>query len=128
VLINFLPLPEATKSAFGVGRWGLLALLISFALAILYRFGPYRERAKWRWITLGSATATTVWLGGSGLFSFYVSHFGAYDKTYGSLAAPVVLLLWFWLSALVVLLGAEIDAEMEHDDGKTARPLPAGAP
>jgi membrane protein len=62
------------------------------------------------------------------LFSFYVSRFGGYDRTYGSLAAPVVLLLWFWLSALVVLIGAEIDAEMEHADGKIARRLPAGAP
>jgi membrane protein len=128
VLINFLPLSAAGKAILGVGRWILLALMICFALAVLYRFGPCRERAKWRWITLGSATATLVWLIGSGLFSFYVSHFGSYDKTYGSLAAPVVLLLWFWLSALVVLLGAEVDAEMEHDDGKTARALPDGAP
>jgi membrane protein len=127
-VIDYVPLPEGSKSMLSVGRWILLALLVCFALAVLYRFGPYRERAKWRWITLGSATATLVWLAGSGLFSFYVAHFGSYDKTYGSLAAPVVLLLWFWLSALVVLVGAEIDAEMEHDDGKTARPLPSGAP
>jgi membrane protein len=127
-LINFLPLSAAGKTILSVGRWILLALMICFALAVLYRFGPCREHAKWRWITLGSAAATLVWLIGSGLFSFYVSHFGSYDKTYGSLAAPVVLLLWFWLSALVVLLGAEVDAEMEHDDGKTARALPDGAP
>jgi len=127
-IIDFLPLAPALKSALGLGRWPLLALLIGFALAVLYRFGPYRERAKWRWITLGSAIATLLWLLGSGLFSIYVSRFSSYDKTYGSLAAPVVLLLWFWLSALVVLLGAEIDAEMEHADGKAARPLPDGAP
>jgi membrane protein len=65
---------------------------------------------------------------GSGVFSVYVSRFGSYDATYGSLAAPVVLLLWFWLSALAVLVGAEIDAEMEHADGKEARPLPRRAP
>jgi membrane protein len=128
MIIEVLPLAPAAKSAFGLGRWPLLAGLICFALAILYRFGPYRERAKWRWITLGSAIATILWLLGSWLFSFYVSRFGSYDKTYGSLAAPVVLLLWFWLSALVVLLGAEIDAEMEHADGKAARSLPNGAP
>lgn len=127
-IIDYLPLDSAAKSAFGLGRWPLLAVLIGFALAVLYRFGPYRERAKWRWITLGSAIATLLWLGGSWLFSFYVSRFGSYDKTYGSLAAPVVLMLWFWLSALVVLLGAEIDAEMQHADGKAARPLPVGAP
>jgi membrane protein len=128
VIIDVMPLSAAVKSALGLGRWPLLAVLVCFALAVLYRFGPYRERAKWRWITLGSAIATILWLIGSGLFSFYVSRFGSYDKTYGSLAAPVVLLLWFWLSALVVLLGAEIDAEMEHADGKAARPLPDGAP
>ncbi len=127
-VIDYLPLDPAAKSALGLGRWPLLALMICFALAVLYRFGPYRERAKWRWITLGSVIATLLWLLGSWLFSFYVSRFGSYDKTYGSLAAPVVLLLWFWLSALVVLLGAEIDAEMEHADGKAARPLPVGAP
>lgn len=127
-VIDFLPLSQDAKAALGLGRWPLLAVLICFALAVLYRFGPYRERAKWRWITLGSASATLVWLIGSGLFSFYVSHFGSYDKTYGSLAAPVVLLLWFWLSALVILIGAEIDAEMEHADGKAARTLPEGAP
>jgi membrane protein len=127
-VIHYLPLDSGSKAALGLGRWPLLAVLIGFALAVLYRFGLYRERAKWRWITLGSAIATLLWLIGSGLFSFYVSRFGSYDKTYGSLAAPVVLLLWFWLSALVVLLGAEIDAEMEHADGKAARPLPVGAP
>jgi membrane protein len=128
VVVDVLPLTDRGKAVLGLGRWPLLAIVICFALAVLYRFGPYRERAKWRWITLGSAIATALWLGGSGLFSFYVSHFSSYDKTYGSLAAPVVLLLWFWLSALVVLVGAEIDAEMAHADGKAARELPKGAP
>ena len=127
-LIDFLPLSPDAKNALGLGRWPLLAVLICFSLAIMYRFGPYRTRAKWRWITWGAAIATALWLAGSGAFSFYVSHFGSYDAMYGSLAAPVVLLLWFWLSALVVLLGAEIDAELEHADGRAARTLPEGAP
>jgi membrane protein len=121
-------LPFSGQSALAVGRWPPLAVLICFALAVLYRFGPCREKAKWRWITLGSAIATILWLAASGAFSFYVSRFGSYDKTYGSLAAPVVLLFWLWLSALVILFGAEIDAEMEHADGKAARSLPEGAP
>jgi membrane protein len=120
--------PHGSLSALGLVRWPILAVLICLALAVLYRFGPCREKAKWRWITLGSAVACVFWLAGSGAFSFYVSRFGSYDKTYGSLAAPVVLLLWFWLSALIVLIGAEVDAEMEHADGKEARSLPAGAP
>jgi membrane protein len=128
IVVDILPLTDEGKSVLDLGRWPLLAIVVCFALAVLYRFGPCRERAKWRWITLGSAIATLLWLMASGLFSFYVSRFGGYDKTYGSLAAPVVLLLWFWLSALVVLIGAEIDAEMEHADGKIARTLPSGAP
>jgi membrane protein len=132
-LIAVLPVvskvfPANIRFIFDLVRWPLLAVLICFALAILYRFGPYREKAKWRWITLGSATATLVWLFGCLGFTLYVAHFASYDKTYGSLAAPVVLLLWFWLTALVVLTGAEIDAEMEHADGHAARPLPEGAP
>jgi membrane protein len=128
VIIDVLPLPDGIKTTLGFGRWPLLALLVCFGLAVIYRFGPCREHSKWKWITWGAAIATTLWLAGSGAFSFYVSRFGSYDATYGSLAAPVVLLLWFWISALVALLGAEIDAEMEHDDGKKARPLPDGAP
>jgi membrane protein len=127
-VIGFLPLSEGAKAALGLGRWPLLAVLVCFALAVIYRFGPYRTKAKWRWITWGAAIATTLWLLGSGAFSLYVARFGSYDATYGSLAAPVVLLLWFWLSALVVLVGAEIDAELEHADGKAARVLPDGAP
>lgn len=128
VAINFLPLADAAKSALELGRWPLLLLLVCFGLAVVYRFGPYRVRAKWKWITWGATIAAVLWLLGSAGFSFYVSRFGSYDATYGSLAAPVVLLLWFWLSALVVLLGAEIDAELEHADGKAARAPPEGAP
>jgi membrane protein len=127
-VIAFFPLNEGLKVVLGLGRWPLLAMLVCFGLAVLYHFGPFREQAKWRWITWGAAIATVLWLAGSAAFSFYVSRFGSYDATYGSLAAPVVLLLWFWLSGLVVLLGAEIDAELEHGDGAVARAVPSGAP
>ena len=128
VLIAFLPLPDAMKTALGLGRWPLLAVLVALALAVLYRFGAYKERPKWRWISWGAAIATILWIGGSALFSFYVSNFGSYDTTYGSLAAPVVLLLWFWLSALIVLIGSEIDAELEHSDSGEVRPSPEKSP
>jgi membrane protein len=127
-VIGFLPLADWIKTALGLGRWPLLALLVCFGLAVMYRFGPSREHSKWQWITWGAAIATTLWLAGSAAFSFYVSWFGSYDATYGSLAAPVILLLWFWLSALVVLVGAEIDAELEHGNGANFIPLPEGGP
>jgi len=128
VLIGFLPLPVEVKTALDLGRWPLLALLVAFALAVVYRFGAYKEHPKWRWISWGAAIATVLWIIGSAAFSYYVSNFGSYDATYGSLAAPVVLLLWFWLSALIVLIGAEIDAELEHSDSGEVRPPPEKSP
>ena len=127
-LTGFLPLPDAMKTALDLGRWPLLAILVAFALAVVYRFGAYKEHPKWRWISWGAAIATVLWIIGSALFSYYVSNFGSYDATYGSLAAPVVLLLWFWLSALIVLIGAEIDAELEHSDSGEVRPPPEKSP
>jgi membrane protein len=115
--IALFSLPESLATALDLGRWPVLAALLSTALAVTYRFGPYKEHPKWRWISWGAAIATVLWLISSALFSFYVSHFGSYDATYGSLAAPVVLLLWFWITALIILIGAVIDAELEHSDG-----------
>jgi membrane protein len=93
-----------------------ILLLIGFVvlgLAVLYRFGPARQEAKWRWITPGSLLAAVLWLVASLLFSFYVGNFGSYDATYGSLGAVVVVLMWFYISAFVVALGAELNAELE---------------
>ena len=81
-----------------LGRWPLLALLVLFLLALLYRFGPCRENAKWRWVSVGSLFATAVWLLASAGFSFYVSHFAHYDKTYGSLGAVIIFLFWLYIS------------------------------
>jgi membrane protein len=127
-VLDFLPLADGAKSALGMGRWPVLAVMVCVGIAIVYRVGPCRDASEWKWITWGAAIATVFWLVGSAVFSFYVSHFGSYDATYGSLAAPVVLLLWLWLSALVVLVGAEIDAELEYGGGARARPPPNAAP
>lgn len=108
------------------------ALLLSFVvlgLAILYRLCPARRDARWRWVTPGSILAAVLWLLVSVLFSFYVANFGAYDATYGSLGAVVVVLLWFYLSAFVVMLGAELNAELElqtHRDTTTGPERPIG--
>jgi membrane protein len=112
-----------------VGRWPLLALLILGLLALLYRYGPCRRNAKWHWVTVGSLFATAVWLLASAGFSLYVSNFANYDKTYGSLGAVIVLLLWLYISFFIVLLGAEINAELELQTAKdttVGRPKPMG--
>ncbi|HWO41260.1 MAG TPA: YihY/virulence factor BrkB family protein [Candidatus Eisenbacteria bacterium] len=95
-------------------RWPLLAVAGMFALAILYRYGPSRDKPRWRWISWGTVIATVIWLLGSALFSFYVSHFASYNATYGSLGVVVILMMWLLLSVYSILLGAEINAEIEH--------------
>jgi membrane protein len=110
------------------GRWPLLTLMVVLGFAVLYRFAPHRSHPRWRWITWGSAIATALWIVGSVLFSFYVSHFGSYDATYGSLGAVIILLLWFWVSALVMILGAEIDSELDTRATNGGAPLAGTAP
>jgi membrane protein len=99
-------------------RWPLLYLVVLFALACLYRFGPSRTRAQWRWVTWGSAIAGGIWIVGSLLLSWYVANFGTYNATYGSLGAVIGFMVWMWLSTTIVLTGAEINAEMEHQTAK----------
>jgi membrane protein len=88
------------------------------AFAILYRYGPSRSAPRWRWITWGSAFAVTTWLAASALFSWYVAHFGSYNRTYGSLGAIIGFMTWIWVSLIVVLVGAKLDAEL----GRNATP------
>ncbi len=116
-------LPAVVNSSAGqvianVVRWPLLAVLMAAALAVLYRYAPDRDQPKMRWVTWGAGIATLLWVIGSVLFTIYVASFGHYNKTYGSLGAVVVLLLWLYLSAFIVLLGAEINAEMELQTAK----------
>ena len=99
-------------------RWLLLAALMMLGLAVLYRVAPDRNPPKFRWVSVGAAVATVLWLIGSAGFSLYVTWFGNYARTYGALAGVVVMLLWLWLTSYVVLLGAEINAEAE---GQTVR-------
>lgn len=95
-------------------RWPLLAAGVILALAVLYRLGPDRTDARWRWISWGAVVAATIWLAASALFALYVERFGSYNETYGALGAVVVLLLWFYLSAFAILIGAELNSELEH--------------
>ena len=95
-------------------RWRILFVLIALALSVIYKFGPSRSAPRWRWITWGSIFAATVWLAASALFSWYVANFGNYNRTYGSLGAIIGFMTWMWVSIIVVLVGAKLDAEMER--------------
>lgn len=122
-VVSIVGLAGVARAAIEVARWGALALLVLGSLALLYRFAPSRRRARWRWVTWGSALATGAWIAVSALFSVYVANFGSYDETYGSLGAIVVLLFWLYLTAYVIMLGAELNAELEH---QTARDTTRG--
>jgi membrane protein len=98
----------------GALRWALLWMIAVLGLALIYRYAPARHRARWQWVSWGSVIAATLWLLGSLAFAFYVRTFGTYGKTYGALGGVVVLLMWFYLSSFFVVLGAEINAEMER--------------
>ena len=98
-------------------------VLILLGFAVLYRYGPSRRLAKWRWINVGSLFAALAWLAVSSLFSWYLGNFANYNATYGALGAVVGLMMWMWLCTIVVLLGAELNSEIEH---QTARDSTVG--
>ena len=130
IALNFVGLGGVTEMVIKIARWPALLIVITLALAILYRYGPSREKPQWRWITWGSAVAAVSWLLISILFSWYAENFGNYNKTYGSLGAIIAFMFWIWLSIIVVLLGAELNAETEHQtarDTTTGRPKPLGS-
>ncbi|MDJ0447184.1 YihY/virulence factor BrkB family protein [Methylocystis sp. JR02] len=106
-------------------RWPILLLVIAIATSVVYRYGPSRDRAQWRWVSWGAAFAAIFWLIASLLFSWYAANLGKFNETYGSLGAAIGFMLWLWVSAIVLLVGAELDAEMEH---QTAKDTTTGAP
>lgn len=110
-------------------RWPLLAVSTMAALSIIYRYGPSRRPARWPWVTWGAILATLTWLMGSALFSYYIANFANYDETYGSVGAVVILMMWFYVTGLVVLVGAELDALAEqqtHADSTIGPARPMG--
>ena len=128
-VLNFLQLGGASALIISILRWPALLAVVVLGLAVVYRYGPSRENPRWRWITWGSVAAAILWLVVSMLFSWYASNFGNYNKTYGSLGAVAAFMVWSWLSSTVVLMGAELNAEIEHQtarDSTTGRPQPMG--
>jgi membrane protein len=113
-ILAFVDLGPLADAAVRAVRWALLLPVIAAVIALLYRFGPSRAPARWRWLSWGSGMATLVWLLASIGYSFYLQNFANYQATYGSLGALVGFLLWIWLSVLILVVGAEVNAEMEH--------------
>jgi membrane protein len=114
VVLSVLGTQEWIRVLVAIVRWAVLWFIVVLGLSVIYRYAPARKPARWHWVTWGSAVAATLWLAMSLVFALYVSMFGTYGKTYGALATGVVLLMWFYLSSFAVVLGAEINAEMER--------------
>ena len=115
--------------AITAASWLFLVIFILTGLAVLFRFGPSRSSARWKWISVGSVSASVVWLIASAGFALFVANFGTYNESFGSLAGVVVLLLWLWISAFIVLLGAALNAEIEAQtriDSTVGSPKPMG--
>jgi len=128
LIMKFVGLASTTERLLAIARWPVLLTIITFSLACIYRFGPSRRDARWRWVTWGSILGALLWVAASMLFSWYVTTFDSYNRLYGSLGAGVGFMVWLWISAVIVLLGGEFNAEIEHQtardttEGKT-RPL-----
>jgi membrane protein len=129
VAIEFVGLDAYSKAVLRIASFGLLIAFVMTSLSLLYYFGPSRQSARWYWITPGSSLATLLWLAASVLFSLYVGHIASYDTSYGPIGAVVGVMMWFWVSAYAVLLGAELNAELElqtSEDTTTGPPKTFG--
>ena len=127
--LQHLPVPMFVSVAVLALRWILLWLFAILGLALVYRYAPSRDNPQWRWVTWGSVIGATLWLASSLLFSLYVRDFGSYGKTYGALGGVIVLLMWFYLQAFSIVIGAELNAEAEHQtavDTTRGPPAPMG--
>ncbi|VIO74119.1 YihY/virulence factor BrkB family protein [Bradyrhizobium ivorense] len=130
IVLNFIGLSNFADLMLRIARWPAMFIAVALALALIYRYGASREAPRWRWITWGSTLAAVLWLAASALFSWYAANFGKFNETYGSLGAAIGFMMWLWISAIVILLGAELDAEMEHQtarDSTTGSEKPMGA-
>ena len=130
LVLTAIGLNSVTDAIIRYGRWPVLVVIIMFGLAVLYRYAPSRRSPAWQWITVGSAFATVAWLAGSALFSYYLANYANYDATYGSLGTAIGLMMWMWMSTIVILLGAELNAEIERqtaEDSTDGGKKPLGA-
>lgn len=130
VVLSFLWLERWAEILINLARWPLMLLFVVGAIAILYRFGPSREPPKPRWLSWGTAFAAISWVIASVAVSFYLANFANYNATYGTLGAMIGFMVWTWISVIIVIIGAEINAELEHQtarDSTTGPPKPMGS-
>lgn len=130
LMLAYLGLQSSANTLFRLSRWPLLLLLIILGLAMLYRFGPSRREPRWEWLTVGSLLAAGAWIAASALLSWYLANFANYDATYGSLGAAIGMMMWMWVTSIVILLGAELNSEIEHQtavDSTVGGDKPLGA-
>ena len=128
--LNALGLEGPLGWVISIARWPLMLVGVGIALTLVYRFGPSRAKPRWQWVSWGSAFAALAWLIVSALFSWYAANFGSFNATYGSLGAVIGFMTWLWLSASIVLLGAQINAEVEHrpaEDTTEGKDKPLGS-
>lgn len=118
ILLAHIGLSDVTDAIFRYGRWPVLIALVVLGLAVVYRFGPSRREPQWKWLSVGSVFAAVAWLCSSALLSWYLSNFAHYDATYGSLGAGIGMMMWMWISFIVLLFGAELNSEIEHQTAK----------
>ena len=128
--LDHLGIAPESKLIAALARWPLLLVILLAALAVLYRFAPSRDAPRWQWLSIGAVTAAILWICGSALLSWYLSKFANYNATYGSLGAAIGLMMWMWVSAIVIMFGAELNSEIERQtlrDTTTGRPKPLGS-
>jgi membrane protein len=129
IALRYVGFGDAADLAVKILRWPLLFAALITALTLLYRFGPSRDQPRWRWVSLGSIVAAVGWVLTSAAFSWYAENLASFDETYGTLGAAIGFMLWLWLTVIVVLTGAELNAEIEHQtarDTTTGQPRPLG--
>lgn len=129
-LFALLPLGETVETVFNWLRWPIALVLIALLLAVIYRFGPSREPPQWRWVIWGAVIGAVGWVVFSMLYSWYVANFGDFNATYGALGAAIGFMIWIWLSTTIVLMGGELNAEMERQtayDTTRGEPEPIGS-
>ncbi len=130
LVLSDVGLGAIAQTIIRIGRWPALVLIMLMGLALLYRYGPSRRRAKWQWLSVGSLVATVSWLLGSAALSFYLDRIADFNSTYGSLGAVMGTMMWMWMSSIAILFGAELNSEIEHQtavDSTVGSDKPLGA-